>query len=171
MSMRLVQPDETMLAAIDAYRAAMLGAGSSMDGTGELRCLAAAEWLASTQAMSRPETCPPNRVTATQYVAVEEGRILGMIQLRHHFNDYLRAYGGHVGYSVHPDERGKGIATWMLRQLLPLARDHGIDCLLVTCDAINVASRRTIQRCGGIYERTALDPMDGMLLERYWIPT
>ena len=37
-----------------------------------------------------------------------------MIQLRHCFNDYLERYGGHIGYSVRPDERRKGYAAWML---------------------------------------------------------
>ena len=42
-------------------------------------------------------------------------------------------------------------------------RDVGIDPVLVTCDVDNVASRRTIEGAGGVYE----DTQEGKL--RFWI--
>ena len=51
----------------------------------------------------------------------------------------------------------------MLRAALPLAHGLGIDPALITCDATNMASRRVIERNGGI-----LDASDGIL--RFWDP-
>ena len=45
------------------------------------------------------------------------------------------------------------------------AAEHGLDRVLVTCDEDNVASRRTIERGGGVYE----DSRNGK--RRYWITT
>ena len=43
---------------------------------------------------------------STQFVCerVSDGRIVGMLQVRLALNDYLLHYGGHIGYSVRPDE-------------------------------------------------------------------
>lgn len=167
----LTIPDETMLNEINAYRNAMIAADSSMDGTGSLRRHEAAEWLAHARSRMSEETCPPKRVPATQFVCVRkrDGRIVGMIDLRHRFNDFLAEYAGNIGYSVRPDERRKGYATWMLANVLPEARKLGLKRVLVTCDDDNVASARTIEANGGVFERRTYLESEHVILRRYWI--
>jgi predicted acetyltransferase len=41
--------------------------------------------------------------------------------------------------------------------------------VLITCLKDNEGSRRTIQKCGGLYESTVYEPSEGEYLERYWI--
>jgi predicted acetyltransferase len=53
----------------------------------------------------------------------------------------------------------------MLRTALPIARELGIDSALVTCDPDNVASRKVIEACGGVFE----DARGGKL--RFWVST
>ena len=53
----------------------------------------------------------------------------------------------------------------MLGAALPLAGGMGIDPALITCDTTNVASRRVIERNGGLLQ----DECDGAL--RFWVPT
>lgn len=166
----LLQPDETMLDEIAAYRKSMLDAGSSMDGCSGLQNYeSAAEWLAYVRSLEKTETCPAHLVTATLFVCVrrEDGRIVGMLDLRHRLNDFLAEYGGHIGYSVRPDERRKGYAKRMLALALPEAKRRGIDRVLITCDDDNVGSARTIEANGGVFERTTT--LDGEVLRRYWI--
>lgn len=166
----LLRPDETMLDKIADYRKAMQEAGSSMDGTSALdRYEDPTEWLAHVRALEKVETCPPNLVTATLFVAVRKTDfgIVGMIDMRHRLNDFLAEYGGHIGYSVRPDERRKGYAKRMLELALEEARGRGISRVLITCDDDNVASARTIEANGGVFERTA--NLDGEVLRRYWI--
>lgn len=166
----LRKPDETMLAEISAYRSDMLAAGSSMDGTSGLESYEApGAWLAHVRALEKPETCPAHLVTASLYVAVREGeeRIVGMIDLRHRLNDFLAEYGGHIGYSVRPDERRRGYARRMLALALKAAEQRGMERILITCDEDNEGSRRTIEANGGVFERTA--SLEGETLRRYWI--
>lgn len=168
----LVKPDITMAEEIMDYKNEFLATGSSMDGTGGLRkCETAREWIEFNEKMENPETVPPHFVPATQYVCLRENdkRIVGMIQLRHELNDYLRNFGGHIGYSVRPSERRKGYAGRMLAELLPVCREMRLGRVLITCASGNEASRRTIIRNGGVYENTVFDPEDHSNTERYWI--
>ena len=168
----LVEPNETYAEQIMAYRKAFLASGESMDGTASLRTKeTAAEWLDWVAQVKDPATCPENLVTATQfvYVRVYDGKIVGMLQLRHRLSPYLLSYGGHIGYSVSPDERRKGYAKKMLRDALPVCEHMGIRDVLVTCLQENDASRRTILANGGVYENTVYEPKLKETIERYWI--
>jgi len=94
---------------------------------------------------------------------------VGMTNLRHHLNDYLLAYGGHIGYSVRPSERKNGYASQMLRLTLEKAKERGISKVRICCDHYNIASAKTIQSNGGVLEDEMFDSSDGMLTQRYWI--
>ena len=63
--------------------------------------------------------------------------------------------GNHVGYAVRPSKRRKGYATKALQCLLDEARNLKIDKLMPSCGGDNVASRRVIERNGGML----LDPV------------
>lgn len=166
--LRLVRPDAGMLAEIAAYKQEMLSCSSSMDGCGSLCRHTPEEWLDNCCRIAREETCPEGWVPATQFVCLrEDGRIVGMIDLRHRLNDYLAEIGGNIGYSVRPSERRKGYAACMLHMVLEEARRLGLRRVLVTCDADNEASRRTIERNGGVFERMAQD--GEAAVRRYWI--
>jgi predicted acetyltransferase len=65
-------------------------------------------------------------------------------------NQYdLVMYHGQIGYHVYPPLRGHHYAERSCRLLLPLAHQHGIDPLWITCNPDNFASRRTCERLGG----------------------
>jgi len=130
------------------------------------------KWLDRLRVWSDPATVPEGRVSATVYIAVRQadGRVVGVIDLRHHIDHpVLSVWGGHIGYSVRPSERGKGYATQMLRQCVKKARERGIERVLVTCHPWNAPSERTIQACGGAFENDVT--VDGKAIRRYWIET
>lgn len=170
--MKLIEPSEEYAEQIRAYRNEFLKTGESMDGTGNLRRLEdPAEWIAFSNRCKDPKTVPEGLAPATQYMLVreEDGKIVGMIQIRHCFNEFLEKYGGHIGYSVVPGERRKGYAAMMLKMALPVCRELRLQKVLITCDSINEGSRRTILKNGGIFESTVFEPEEGVWLERYWI--
>jgi predicted acetyltransferase len=109
-----------------------------------------------------------DRVHATYWWIVDDhDTYLGAISLRHRLNDFLLRAGGHIGYSLRPSARGRGIAAWALAEVLPHARARGLDRVLLTCRDDNLASARTIERNGGVLEdvrETELGPT-----RRYWI--
>lgn len=125
-------------------------------------------WVARLHGESDPAIPPgTGRVHATYWWISEGDTYLGAITLRHALNDFLLWAGGHIGYSVRPSARRRGLATWALRSVLPEARALGLQRVLVTCDDINLASARTIENAGGALE----DVRDTELgrTRRYWI--
>lgn len=108
----------------------------------------------------------PGRVHCSYYWIVEDGQdeILGFLAIRHELNDFLFNYGGHIGYSVRPSARRRGVATKALAESLRLAPGLGIEDVLVTCVEENEASRAVIEGNDGQYE----DTRDGF--RRYWFP-
>ena len=107
----------------------------------------------------------PGRVPSTTYWFVDGTEYLGRLAIRHRLTPKLLEIGGHIGYDVRPTARRKGYATAMLREALPFAAGMGIDPVLVTCDVDNVASRKVIEKNGGVLE----DERRGKL--RFWVPT
>jgi predicted acetyltransferase len=142
-----------------------------MDGCGNLRdCTTAAQWIETNELYSHDETCPKDKVPSDKYMAVrsEDNKVVGIIDFRHHIDHpILSVWGGHIGYSVHPDERRKGIAKAMLRLNLMECQRYGLNKVLITCDHDNIASRKTILANGGIFEKSV--DVDGKLIERYWV--
>lgn len=106
-------------------------------------------------------------------IRVADGRLIGMIDLRHELSGVLLKYNGQIGYSVRPTERGKGYASQMLSLVLEEAKNMGFKSVLVCCNKANVNSAKVIQKCGGILENEVVhefSPADKPdIIQRYWI--
>ena len=130
------------------------------------------EWLKLLKSNSKKETVQDNYAVTTQFFGVRErdNKIVGMINIRHELaNDFLRNYGGNIGYGIRPTERRKGYATQMLEQALKYCKEElNLEKVMLGCYKENEASRRTILNAGGALERE-VKTENGKIAQVYWI--
>ena len=139
-------------------------AGSRQDGFFGGADFVYEDWLETIQLAEAGLGLPEGFVPYIQLISfAADGQAVGFLNLRLRLNDYLLQEGGHIGYSIRPFARGKGLAKEQLRQGLQVAKSKNIKRVLVTCDGDNEASRAVILANGG-----ALEDIRGGK-ERYWI--
>ena len=128
------------------------------------------DWIKYVYLNQFPENVCEGRVPSNVYLALRETdkKIVGIIDLRHNIqHPILGLWGGHIGYTIRPCERGKGYAKEMLRLNLENAKKLGLKKVMITCHPDNPASEKTILANGGVYEKTV--EVDGDRIKRYWI--
>lgn len=64
---------------------------------------------------------PEGYVPATIYILEADGQYVGIFNLRHYLNDFLRNGPGHIGYGISPKFREKGFATKGLKLVIEIA--------------------------------------------------
>lgn len=104
----------------------------------------------------------------TYFLLNENADILGAINLRYDLNEHLYNFGGHIGYGIRPTARGKGYATYMLKNILPTYKMMGFEKVLITCNADNTASEKVVLKNGGVKENEVKGE-GGNVTYRYWI--
>jgi predicted acetyltransferase len=102
-------------------------------------------------------------VPSTVYWYVSGEHYLGTLVIRHRLTPELAEAGGHVGYHVVSPWRRQGHATRMLGAGLVECRGLGLERVLLTCAADNVASRKVILANGGVPDGQARGE------DRFWI--
>ena len=156
-----------------AYKAEMLENGNIFHGCAGLEDVDSFdEWIDFERRLRvkyGDEACPSD-----VYLAIRrtDDRLVGITDFRHPLSAKLMECSGHIGYSVRPSERRKGIATEMLRLLLPYCLAAGEKRVLITCAKENIASRKVIEANGGQLENEVADSIgishSGIIL-RFWI--
>jgi len=120
--------------------------------------------------MTDPAKLQPGLVPQTTlWVLDADGEAVGMVRLRHRLHEKLRFRGGHIGFYIRRDRRGKGYAKEALRLALIELRTLGEERALLTVDQDNAPSIRVIEDNGGRLENVAADPETGNVFRRYWI--
>lgn len=145
-------------------------ASGEIPGASSLRFAESYEaWLEQLRLLANTATLPEGMVQAMLFLArrVSDGKLVGILQIRHDLNEHLLKVGGHIGYSVAPDERRKGYGTEMLKLGLDYCRTLGLKRVLITCDKTNTASAGVIRANGGALENEV--GVDGIIKQRYWI--
>ncbi len=169
MQITLVRPEAAHKEQAFAFRQAFFDAGERVIHGSELldRTEKYEPWLLTVTANTAPETVSPDWVVTDTFFALDfTGRIVGIIDLRHTLNRFLRDFG-HCGYSVRPDARRQGIASEMLRQICGIAKRAGMTSLQLSVMPENRPSVKTILKNGGVYQRSF--PCEGQQADVYSI--
>jgi len=172
-AIKLTLPTQRHRAQIESYKQKFLTEKmvsiSLIPGTGSLETKSVDEWIAECNDHRFGRNLPDGFVPATQYIAIRksDNKLVGMFQIRHSLTPFLERIGGHIGYSVAPDERRKGYATQMLLLGLAECKKLGIERVRISCVKENIASAGVIKKCGGEFDGEA--EHEGKVFERYWV--
>lgn len=128
------------------------------------------KWTNDLEKNKYEENLPDEYSPHTLYLAInDEQKIVGAIGLRWKQVPVLMTFGGLIGYSIRPSQRGKGYASEMLKLALDKFRNTNIDNILITCKDFNLASKKVIEKNGGTFENIYKNKDDGFNYLRYWI--
>ncbi|MBD5080863.1 MAG: GNAT family N-acetyltransferase [Ruminococcaceae bacterium] len=104
--------------------------------------------------------------------AVDGDRFIGEFQLRTEFTEKVMTDIGSIGYAVRVCEQGKGYGTEILKQGLVIAKEQGMEKVLLTVNDKNAVSAHVIEKLGGKLadKMQAYNDVEGEhILRRYWI--
>ena len=130
------------------------------------------EWLKKLEVYKDKDSALENGwVHAVTYFLIRESdnKIIGMINIRLELNDYLRNFGGHIGYGIRPTERRKGYNKINLYLGLLKCQEFRLDKVMISCNVHNLGSDKTIKAFDGELEKIEVDPNDNELTNVYWI--
>jgi len=96
-------------------------------------------------------------VPSYNFAICKKGEIIGYIGLRIGYTDGLY-YGGQIGYGVDEAHRGQGYAVTACRLIIPVAKAHGMETLLITNNYTNTPSMRVCEKLGAKLIRKARLP-------------
>lgn len=93
---------------------------------------------------------PEGFVNETLYFLTDdnETKLFGAVDIRHELNDYLRLFGGHIGYGIVPSERPPtGMPKSSLRSRCPLrvqsaSKRYSSPAMIQTPDRLKTIERR-----------------------------
>ncbi len=113
-------------------------------------------------------------VASTRLWLVDDDKFVGVFDIRHALTESLKKEGGNVAYYIVPSLRKKGFATYGLKLCCKYAYDVlELKEVLVTCEASNIASYKTMKKVmieyGGVEANPAM--INGMEEKRVWIKT
>ncbi len=104
-------------------------------------------------------------VYTSTFWLIDENEVRGVVRIRHGFVEYA----GHIGYDISPFYRQRGYGYVILRLALIEARKLGLTCVSLFCTIDNLASKKIIERNGGLYIETVYNEPKDEYLHAYEI--
>lgn len=114
-------------------------------------------------------------VTWTDFWIIDEDWYAGRMNLRNELTEELLIEWWNIGYDVRPSKRRKWYAKTALRLALEKAKEVWLEKVLITCNEINEASKKTIlsvmNEYWGFQDESSLSSEYDATVLRFWVNT
>jgi predicted acetyltransferase len=105
-----------------------------------------------------------------RWLVAPNGTVAGVSRLRHRIDTpFLLEEAGDVGYEIAPSQRGNGYGHIALRVALDEAIRLGLSKVLLYTSEDNMASRKVIERAGGVLEAVSYSEFWKERVCKYWL--
>jgi len=171
LTVKLVNPEKKHHEMVEDFIVEFFKYKSSFHGFDRLIETASyQDWLTYIEKQKNENQIEESRVAAESLFATskEEDIIIGIVNIRYRLNEYLNNFGGHIGISIRPKYRNKGLGTEVLRLTLDRCKELNIEKVLITCNKSNQPSAKMIKKNGGVLAGEIIEE-DGNIIQRYWI--
>ncbi len=161
LKLQLVEPDETYKDTFLSGEREIIEASGRKLEQGELEKV----WrdVMFQQSLINIVTEKGTQPKQNEYWCINDGQYTGRIQLRQDeytnllVDERTRFMSGNVGYVVVPSYRRKGIASFMLKEIIQKAKEKGFKIVTIGCESDNFASIGVIEKAGGKYVDSFVD--------------
>lgn len=128
------------------------------------------EWLEKLK-IDKNREVTEEHVPSLTYFLMNKSKthIFGMINIRLALNKKLRESNGNIGYSIRPSQRGNGYNKINLYLALKVCAKYNIEKVMIDCDVVNEASKRTIIALGGVKEKEMYNEDFKCMVDTFWI--
>ena len=123
---------------------------------------------------NKSETQPEGRVPSTVLWLFDDEQLVGVFDVRHTLNEFLRQRGGHIAYEIIPSKRGQNYTLKGLKLVLDWCKEHlNLDEVLLFCDERNIASHKVLEKALQTFGGKRLSPheAEGNIECGYWLKT
>jgi predicted acetyltransferase len=114
---------------------------------------------------SIPKNQAKTWIFTSTFWLIDQEEVVGVVRVRHDFVPFA----GHIGYDIAPIYRRKGYGQIILNLALEKARELGLKHVILFCTIDNIASKKIIERNGGIYLQDDYDALKDEHFHRYQI--
>lgn len=97
-----------------------------------------------------PDGVPPQQ---TYFIVLDDAVVVGELRYRRDIDPPYEVHNGHIGCNVRPNQRGQGYGTLALRLALDIARQDGLDGVLLPIEGDNAPSVRVVSKHGGTLQK------------------
>ncbi len=111
-----------------------------------------ARFLDQLHDFSLGKNLPKNAVQNTTLWLIDNAQIVGVTNLRHHLNEEIEHIGGHIGLSIRPSSRGKGLGSTLMHLSMEQLILMGARKIHIHCYKTNLSSAKIIMNNGGILD-------------------
>ena len=130
------------------------------------------EWFSRTKNLYDKKETGQIQPISFHFWAVDGEKFIGEFQLRTELTQEVMTGIGSVGYAVRVSEQGKGYGTEILKQGFHIAKEHGMDKVLLNINDENLVSAHICEKLGGeLMDRIQSynDAEGHHIMRRYWI--